>query len=78
MAPWVDAVGGYRVSLTCPVLNNAACIVFLVTGAEKAETLRRVLEGGEAEGKLPAGLIRPRDGVLCWFVDRGAAAHLGH
>lgn len=76
VAPWVEAVGSHRVSLTCPVLNNAACIVFLVTGAEKAETLRRVLESDDAGTELPARLIRPRGGELLWFVDRAAAARL--
>ncbi len=78
VAPWVDAVGSHRVSLTCPVLNNAACIMFLVTGAEKAETLRRVLENDEATVDLPGRLIAPRDGELVWLVDRAAAASLGH
>ncbi len=78
VAPWVDAVGSHRVSLTCPVLNNAACIMFLVTGAEKAETLRRVLENDEATADLPGRLIAPRDGELVWLVDRAAAASLGH
>lgn len=77
VAPWVEAVGSHRVSLTCPVINNAACIVFLVTGAEKAEPLRRVLETEDGGAELPARLIRPRDGELFWFVDRAAAARLG-
>ncbi len=78
VAPWVEAVSSRRISLTCPVLNNAACIMFLVTGAEKAETLRRVLENDEGETGLPARLIRPRNGELVWLVDRAAAARLGH
>ncbi len=78
VAPWVDALGSWRLTLTCPVLKNAACIMFLVTGPEKAETLRRVLENDQAAADLPARLVAPRDGELLWLVDRAAAAGLGH
>lgn len=77
VAPWVDALGSRRLTLTCPVLNNAACIMFLVTGPEKAETLRRVLENDQAAADLPARLVAPRDGALLWLVDRAAAVGLG-
>jgi 6-phosphogluconolactonase len=73
VAPWVEKLGTHRVTLTCPVFNNAACILFLVTGAEKAETLRAVLEGEPEKPRYPAQLIRPRDGELRWLVDRAAA-----
>jgi len=63
-----------RLTLTFPVLNAAACVTFLVAGAEKARAVRSVL----AEGALlPAGLVRPQDGRLVWMLDRAAAARLG-
>ncbi len=37
---------GWRVSLSLLVINNAAQITFLVTGAEKAEIVARILQGG--------------------------------
>ena len=61
-----------RLTLTPPLLNNAKCVLFLVTGEEKAETLRRVLEEKTSEA-LPAGLIRPTHGKCLWLVDRSAA-----
>jgi len=60
-----------RVTLTAPLLNQAALAVFLVTGGNKAETLRAVLSGRQPP--LPAQLIVPIHGRLLWLVDREAA-----
>lgn len=65
-----------RITLTAPVLNQAASIVFLVSGASKAEALRNVLEGKHDPHRLPAQLIKPVDGEVVWLVDRKAAALL--
>jgi 6-phosphogluconolactonase len=72
-APWVEKLRAHRITLTPPVLNNAACVVFLVSGAEKAEALQRVLQGDYQPDRLPAQLIRPASGRLLWLVDRAAA-----
>jgi len=63
----------YRLTLTLPVLNAAAHVIFLVAGEDKAETLRQVLEG--PAGHFPAQLIQPVRGRLSWFLDE-SAAHL--
>jgi 6-phosphogluconolactonase len=55
------------------VLNAAARVLFLVTGAEKAKVVKSVL--GE-EALLPAGMVRPADGRLTWLLDRAAASLL--
>ncbi|MBI1982603.1 MAG: 6-phosphogluconolactonase [Acidobacteria bacterium] len=70
---FVQKLGMYRLTLTFPVLNAARQIVFLVSGAEKAETLRRVLQSDAGLEPLPAQRIRPFEGELSWFVDRAAA-----
>ena len=72
-APWVDKFHTYRVTMTPPVLNNAAFIMFFVGGDEKAETLRTVLEGAEESDRYPSQVIRPGNGTLRWMVDRAAA-----
>ena len=76
MAHYVEKLGAWRLTLTPPVLNHAAHVVFLVCGADKAETLRQVLEGSYEPERLPAQLIRPANGTLLWLVDKAAASLL--
>lgn len=63
-----------RLTMTLPVLNRARQIVFLVSGKEKAETLRTVFEGNQA--RLPAQKIHALDGKLTWLLDKEAASLL--
>jgi 6-phosphogluconolactonase len=76
MAEHVAEAGGWRITLTPPVLNAAARILFLVSGADKAATLRRVLEDPMSSDALPAQAIAPSDGAVTWLVDAAAAAAL--
>jgi 6-phosphogluconolactonase len=73
VAPWVEKFNTYRISLTFPVFDNAACVLFLVAGKDKAPALKDVFEN---PGNLPASRIRPTHGELLWFVDRDAASAL--
>lgn len=61
-----------RITLTLEAINNAADIWFLVTGADKAETVRAVFDGSGAE--LPAARVAPGEGRLAWMMDRAAGA----
>jgi len=70
---WVDKFQSYRITLTTPVLNNADLVIFLVSGEEKAEPLRVVLEGQKQPELYPSQLIEPTHGKLLWLVDRAAA-----
>ena len=65
-----------RITLTLPVLNNAAVVMFLAAGEDKAETLKEVLEGQKPGDQFPSKLVRPADGQLIWLVDRAAAKAL--
>lgn len=77
---WVVAVkeGGDpavpRLTTTIPFLNRARQIVFLVSGKQKAHTLKEILEGGSVE--YPAQKIRPAKGRVTWLLDREAASLL--
>lgn len=68
------AVIPQRFTLTFPILNAAACVVFLVSGGVKAKVVKAALAEGTAT--LPAGMVRPSDGRLIWLLDRAAAALL--
>jgi 6-phosphogluconolactonase len=63
-----------RFTLTYPVLNAAACIVYLVAGAEKAKVVKAAL--ADPTSGLPAAMVRPTQGRLVWIVDRAAASLL--
>jgi len=73
---WVEAVTippSYptreRITLTLPVLNSAAQVVFLVSGDNKKETLLEVLKGAvPGREKFAAQLVQPRTDIT-WFTD---------
>lgn len=73
---WLEAQDMYRITLTAPVTNLAACVVFMATGAGKALTLKSVIEGSANADQFPSQLIRPENGELHWFVDEAAAEAL--
>lgn len=75
-ANYVEKVGMYRLTLTAPVINQAANVVFLVSGESKASVLREVLEGADRPQHLPSQLIRPEKGHLLFIIDRAAAKKL--
>jgi 6-phosphogluconolactonase len=65
-----------RITLTLPVLNRAAEILFLVSGRSKATILSEILVGNHKNDKYPAGLIHPALGDLIWLIDQEAADQL--
>ena len=71
--PKLDAT---RLTMTPHLINNAREILFLVTGAAKAEMLHKVLDGPIDVDTIPSQAIRPTHGRLRWFVDEAAAAQL--
>ena len=74
VANWVDKLNTFRITFTYPVLNNAASVMFLVNGDEKAEMVRRALKDPAAN--LPCQKVHPVDGELLWYLDKGAALKL--
>jgi 6-phosphogluconolactonase len=73
-ANWVEKLNTFRITLTYPVLNSAASVMFLVSGDEKAEMVRRALK--EPAANLPCQRVRPERGELVWYLDKGAAVKL--
>jgi 6-phosphogluconolactonase len=76
VANWVEKFKTYRITFTLPVLNAARSVVFLISGTDKADALRAVLESNAPGEQYPSKLVRPEDGRLVWLVDRAAASGL--
>jgi 6-phosphogluconolactonase len=70
---YVAEEGMHRLTLTAAAINQAALVVFLVSGSDKALILRKVLKEAQDPRSIPAKLIKPVDGGLLWLVDRDAA-----
>ena len=74
VAPWVEKLNAYRITLTLPVLNAGRSVVFLVTGASKAEIVAKVIGTDKPNPDLyPAQAILPTRGAVSWFMDKAAA-----
>lgn len=69
---YVSKLRSSRITLTLPVINNAAACVFLVSGREKHDALSRTLDLLTTP-ELPAQKVRPSNGRLVWIVDEAAA-----
>lgn len=75
---FVPARAGARVSASLPLLARARRVIFVATGAGKAEVLGRLLAGGGPGRDLPAARVA-RAGAdagsqVTWIIDAAAAA----
>jgi 6-phosphogluconolactonase len=61
-----------RISLSLPALNASRHVVFLVTGPDKAEAVRRAF-GDPPDPSSPAAHVRPRGGELTVILDPASA-----
>jgi len=74
VANWVPKQEAWRITLAYPTLNAAREVIFLVTGAAKAKSLRDVLQPSPRRSALPAQRVWPTKGTLTWLVDEAAAS----
>jgi 6-phosphogluconolactonase len=63
-----------RITLTFPAINNSENIIFLASGAGKANTIKKVLESKKS--RLPAAMVSPLKGSLIFLLDEDAASLL--
>jgi 6-phosphogluconolactonase len=68
--PFVD-----RITLTLPMLRGAREVLFLVSGADKADACKRAF-GGEPSHATPGSLVRAVDGTTTAVLDAAAASLL--
>jgi len=71
VAPTGVYQGRRRMTLTYPALNRARQVLWVVTGSDKTEMLRRL---GDGDLSIPAGRIEREQAVL--LADRAAAGRL--
>jgi len=64
-----------RITLTLPMLRGARDVLFLVSGADKAEACKRAF-GGEPSHATPGSLVRAIDGTTTAVLDAAAASLL--
>jgi len=77
--PWVISVTGgnpnvTRLTMNYNVLNRARHVGMLVSGAGKADIVRRI--HSKEPPLLPAHYVVPSSGPMIWLLDRAAAALL--
>jgi 6-phosphogluconolactonase len=64
-----------RVTMTPPMLANADCVLFVVTGEDKADAVKRAFEDPPSDA-TPASRVRSRGGRTIAVLDRPAASLL--
>jgi 6-phosphogluconolactonase len=69
VAPVLHGRTNVRITLTYAALNSSRITAFLVTGAEKADAVRRARTG---DTSIPAGALSPKGDVI-WFLDSPSA-----
>ncbi|NCO75136.1 MAG: 6-phosphogluconolactonase [Cyanobacteria bacterium] len=56
-----------RLTFTVPLINQANCVIFLVSGSNKQDALQQVFSETGDSNQYPSKLIQPR-GELIWFI----------
>jgi 6-phosphogluconolactonase len=59
-----------RISLTLPAINSAAKVTFIVSGAGKAQIVRRVFDEEASAECLPAQMVQPVKGHVSWLLEK--------
>lgn len=75
VANWVEKFHTWRITFTFPVINQARQVLFLVSGAGKAEIIRNIFDSSPKD-LYPAQRVRPMEGKLLWIVDKAAATRI--
>ena len=68
---YVEKLHAHRLTLSLPLINNAAQVSFLIAGTSKAAIVREILSAQIRD--YPAARIDPNPGCLSWFITQDAA-----
>jgi 6-phosphogluconolactonase len=66
----------WRVTMTAPFINRTRLALFVASGTSKAAAVQKAVKDDADPDEIPAVLIRPRAGHLCWLLDEAAASQL--
>jgi 6-phosphogluconolactonase len=72
-AQYVEKLQAYRLTLTPPLINQAASVIFLIAGSDKAAALRSVWHDPYDPDRIPAQIVQRATGHVIWLVDQAAA-----
>lgn len=70
---FVKKLKTHRVTITFPLINHAANVMFIVSGSSKASICHQILE---EKKDYPAQKVQPNSGQLFWFLDNDAGNKL--
>jgi 6-phosphogluconolactonase len=76
VANWVETSKTHRITMTFPVLNNAAEVIVLVAGNAKAPIVAEILAQTATAPKYPVQSVKLRSGTKRWMLDKAAASQL--
>ena len=68
--------GQQRITITGKLINNAKEVAFLVTGGNKSQKVKEIINHEGGFKSYPAALVSPVSGKLIWFLDIAAAKEI--
>jgi 6-phosphogluconolactonase len=71
------STGQTRITITGKIINNAASVILLVTGKNKAVIVNKIMEKHKNKKQFPASFVKPTDGRLYWYLDEAAGSLIG-
>lgn len=71
------STGQVRITITGKVINNAANIIFIVTGKNKAGIVNNIIGQRDNKKQFPASFVKPSDGRVFWYLDEAAGSLIG-
>ena len=74
LAPFVRDKGTNRLTFSLPMINASHAVFLMVTGSDKADTVRKALYPQGSGAIVPAARVDALE--TRWFLDRDAAARL--